>query len=149
MALCQLVYRYSATICNYSQHYPVSVMPNNIGNNALDRRISKGLFTFTPLHPYHLYCKQTGGFICSVYRPNSDDHPLFDKDTPTFTALWPDFCLQSPHTDPCKAKITRYIYNTKSGIFESFVFGSFKAKKNNVKMGEDHPDPQWCYQGLA
>ena len=33
------------------QHYLVFVMPNNIGNNALDRRISKGLFTFTPCTP--------------------------------------------------------------------------------------------------
>ena len=50
-ALCQLIYRYSATICNYLQHYLVSVMPNNIGNNALDRRISKGLSTFTLCTP--------------------------------------------------------------------------------------------------
>ena len=47
---------------NYFQYYPVTVTPDDLGNDALDRRISKGLFTFTPLDPDHLYCKQTGGF---------------------------------------------------------------------------------------
>uniref|UniRef100_A0A8C6CV03 BPTI/Kunitz inhibitor domain-containing protein n=1 Tax=Moschus moschiferus TaxID=68415 RepID=A0A8C6CV03_MOSMO len=50
--------------------------------------------------------------------------------------LGPDFCLQSPYTGPCKAKIIRYFYKARSRFLKTFVFGSCKAKNNSVKIRE-------------
>ncbi|XP_061065790.1 pancreatic trypsin inhibitor-like [Eubalaena glacialis] len=51
--------------------------------------------------------------------------------------LQPVFCLESPYTGPCKAKIIRYFHNTKPGFCETFVYGGRNAKNKNFKMGED------------
>ncbi|XP_066869080.1 LOW QUALITY PROTEIN: pancreatic trypsin inhibitor-like [Kogia breviceps] len=53
-------------------------------------------------------------------------------------ALEPDFCLEPPYTGPCKTKIIRYFYNTKSRFCETFVYDSHCTFKNSTfKMGED------------
>uniref|UniRef100_A0A8B9XYF3 BPTI/Kunitz inhibitor domain-containing protein n=1 Tax=Bos mutus grunniens TaxID=30521 RepID=A0A8B9XYF3_BOSMU len=54
-------------------------------------------------------------------------------------ALCPDFCLLSPYTGPCKAKIIRSFYKARSGFLKTFVFGSCKAKNNSVKIKEVCP----------
>uniref|UniRef100_A0A8C2R8W2 BPTI/Kunitz inhibitor domain-containing protein n=1 Tax=Capra hircus TaxID=9925 RepID=A0A8C2R8W2_CAPHI len=61
--------------------------------------------------------------------------------------LWPDFCLQSPYTDPCKALRPRYFYNAETGDCEQFTYGGLGGNKNNFLTLEDCM--KTCSQGAG
>uniref|UniRef100_A0A8C3VWI5 BPTI/Kunitz inhibitor domain-containing protein n=1 Tax=Catagonus wagneri TaxID=51154 RepID=A0A8C3VWI5_9CETA len=51
--------------------------------------------------------------------------------------LPPAFCLEPSHTGPCRAQMTRYFYNVRSGGCEEFIYGGCDAQRNNFEELED------------
>ncbi|ELW61660.1 Pancreatic trypsin inhibitor [Tupaia chinensis] len=49
----------------------------------------------------------------------------------------PDFCLQPAYTGPCKARFTRYYFNSTAGSCQTFVYGGCRGNKNNFRKMDD------------
>ncbi|XP_063104338.1 actinia tenebrosa protease inhibitors-like [Cavia porcellus] len=59
------------------------------------------------------------------------------KSLGTVEAAPPDFCLQPPNTGPCKGRFTRYFFNPKSGLCETFVYGGCGGNLNRFQDQEE------------